>query len=121
MSNRLKGAILCAVAIIIDVGAPLTATCTYFPIWVSRSAGATMSGMFVVMALICVIPIVKWVMAHLSSPSAWMVWAVLFVLFALLESIVSEVKIIAFVGLIANLVGAGLYKIGERLKKNEEN
>ena len=120
MSNRLKGMILCAVAIIIDVGAPLAATCAYFPAWVNRSAGATMSGMFVVLALISAIPIAKWAMAHLTSPSVWMVWGIIFVLFVALESIVHEVKIIALVGLISNLIGAGVYKVGKKLVRAEE-
>ena len=120
MSNRLKGTILCAVAVILDVGAPLAATGTYFPVWINRSAGATMSGMFLFLALICALPLVKWIMAHLSSPSAWMVWTVLFVLFASLESIVSEVKVIALVGTVANVIGAVIYKLGKKLIIAEE-
>ena len=58
MKNKIKGQIVQWAAILgLDVGAPLIATCTQFPVWVERSAGSTVSGLFVVFALICTIPV----------------------------------------------------------------
>lgn len=115
-----KGKLICLAAILLDVGAPLIATITYFPVWVEQSAAATVSGMFVFLALISAVPLFRIVKEKLKSPSAWMIWFILFVLFWALESIVSEVKIIAFVGFISNAVGTFVYRYGSRLDEREK-
>ena len=46
MTKLTKGRLICFAAILIDVGAPLAATMCYFPIWVEKSAEATISGAF---------------------------------------------------------------------------
>lgn len=119
MTKLTKGRLLCILAIILDVGAPLAATMCYFPIWVEKSAEATISGMFIFLGLLSAIPLFRIVSKKLKSPSAWMIWMILFVLFFALESIVSEVKIIALVGFVANLIGSVIYKCGKRLIKEE--
>lgn len=117
MSRITKGRILCLVAIILDVGAPLIATITFFPVWIEQSATATVSGVFIFLALLSAIPLFRIIKERLKSPSAWMIWLILFVLFFALESIVSEVKIIALVGFVANLIGSLIYKCGKRIIK----
>lgn len=118
MSKLTKGRLICLAAILLDVGAPLAATVTFFPAWVEQSATATVSGMFVILALISAVPLFRIVKEKLKSPSVWMIWLLLFIAFFALESIVSEVKIIALVGFIANLVGAVIYKRGKRMIKD---
>lgn len=115
MTKLTKGRLICLAAILLDVGAPLAATVTFFPAWVEQSATATVSGMFVILALISAVPLFRIVKEKIKSPSAWMIWLILFIAFFALESIVSEVKIIALVGFIANLVGAVIYKSGKKL------
>ncbi len=119
MSKLTKGRLICLAAILLDVGAPLAATMCYFPIWVEKSAEATISGMFIFLALISVVPLFRIIKEKLKSPSAWIIWLILFIVFFALESIVSEVKIIALVGFIANLIGSLIYKLGKRIIKEE--
>ena len=120
MKRRTKGLLLRCIAILLDVGAPLTATAIYFPLWVERSAEATVSGMFVVLGLLSAIPLFRIVKERIKSPSSWMVWLILLIVFAALETIVSEIKIISLVGLISNLIGAILYRHGGRLGEGGE-
>lgn len=119
MSRVTKGRLLCLAAILLDVGAPLIATVTFFPVWIKQSATATISGMFIFLALISMVPLFRIIKEKLKSPSAWMIWLILFVLFFALESIVSEVKIIALVGFAANLIGSLIYKRGKRITEEE--
>ena len=59
MRRTTKGKILKISALVLDVGAPLAATMTQFPMWINRSAGATVSGTFVLFALLSAIPFFK--------------------------------------------------------------
>jgi hypothetical protein len=119
MSRVTKGRLLCLAAILLDVGAPLAATVTFFPAWIEQSATATVSGIFAFLAILSAIPLFRVVINKLKTPSMWMIWLIIFILFFALEHIVSEVKIIALVGFIANLVGAVMFKRGKRLIKEE--
>jgi len=115
MSNATKGNILKIIAIVIDVGGPLVATLTQFPIWVDRSAAATMSGLFLIFAFLSCLPFLNYIKAYFRSPAVWVVWLVLFVLFMCLYNIIEEMLIVSFVGLIANCIGAIIYKIGKNI------
>lgn len=112
MRRETIGKILKVSALVIDVGAPLVATVTQFPIWVDRSAGATMSGLFVFFALLSAIPFFKQIKAYFKSPSAWVMWTVIFVVFVVLRSIIDEMLIICAVGMVGNMIGAGIHKLG---------
>lgn len=120
MTSATKGKILCGLALAIDVGVPLAATLSQFPVWVDRSAGATVSGLCLVLMLICCIPFFRQIKEYMKSPSAPVIWAVLFVLFLILESIATEIKVICFFGMLANMLGAALYKIGKNMEEKEK-
>ena len=113
MKNATKGKVIKAVAVIIDVLGPFIATLTQFPVWIDKSAEATMSGLFVVFAALSVIPLLRQIKAFIKSPSVWVIWVVLFVFFIALQSIISEMLVVCFWGMVANIVGAGVYKLGE--------
>ena len=121
MNASSKGRFLCCLAIFIDVAAPLAASAAYFPIWVERSAEATVSGMFVFLGLISAIPLFRIIKERLKSPSAWMIWLFTFIVFSCLETIVTEIKMIALVGLASNIIGALIYKRGKRISEREDN
>lgn len=121
MKKRTKGKILKGTAVCLDVGAPLVATITQFPVWVERSAGSTMSGVFVVFALLSAIPLFKVVRSMLKSPSSVMLWGIGFGLLLCLRTIVDEMILICFVGLVANVIGTGIYKIGDGLDREEKD
>jgi predicted MFS family arabinose efflux permease len=125
MRNKTKGRILKGCALAIDVGAPLTATLTQFPLWIEKSADATMSGLCLVFALLSCLPFLKQIKEYFKNPSSWMVFTILFFLFVMLRNIIDQMLVVSFVGMVANILGAGLYvlgnHIGEREEKKKEN
>lgn len=116
MTNDTKGKCLKASAIAIDVLVPLMATLSQFPIWVERSAGATMSGVTVLLAILSAIPLFNWARKHIKTPSAWMMWVILFAVLAAVSAIIDEMLIVAGWGAVANAVGAVIYKYGEKVE-----
>jgi hypothetical protein len=117
MKNSVKGNIFKIVAILIDVGAPLAATLTQFPVWVERSSEATFSGVFLLLSFLSCLPFIKAIKAFFKSPSVWVMWLIFFVGLYVLNSIINEMIIVCFVGLVANCIGAILYKVGRKLTK----
>lgn len=116
MKNVTKGKVIKGVAVGIDVLGPFVATLTQFPVWVDKSAEATMSGLFLVFAALSVIPFFKQIKAFIKSPSVWVLWCVLFVFFVALQSIISEMLVVCFWGMVANIIGAVIYKIGDHVQ-----
>ena len=94
---------------------PVTiATLSYFPVWKNRGSGAVLSGFTVLILIICFYPTVRAVKKLLTSPSVFGVWLFLFIIFSLIKSIVFEITVISFVGMISNLLGSLIYKLSER-------
>ena len=114
MQRTTKGKICKISAIVLDVGAPLAATVSQFPVWVDRSADATISGLFVLFAFLSIIPFFRQIKAYFKSPSAWTMWCIIFVALVALRAIIDEIIVICVIGAISNVVGAGLYKIGDK-------
>lgn len=112
MKNATKGKILKATALTIDVSVPLIAALTQFPVWIDRSSEATMSGVFLLLALLSCVPFLRQIKEFMKSPSAPIIWTVLFVLFIVLRNIIDQMVIVCFFGMIANFLGSGLYKLG---------
>lgn len=100
------------IAVAIDVICPLVAIFCQFPVWVERSAESTVSGLFLVLCVIASIPLFRKISEFMKSPSICVIWLLIFVFFTMLKSIISEMIIVSFVGLISNAVGAIIYKIG---------
>lgn len=124
MKNRTKGAIIKGAAITLDVVAPLVATLSQFPLWIEKSADATMSGLCLIFILISCLPFIKQIREFFKSPSSWMIFTILFVFFVVMRNIIDQMLVVSFVGMIANIAGAGIYAlgrhIGEREDKNKE-
>jgi hypothetical protein len=120
MTKYKRGKLLKAVAVLIDVLCPLTATLTQFPVWIERSSEATVSGMFVILAFLSCLPFINQIKAYFKSPAAWSVWLVIFLLFIVMESIMQEMIAVSFVGLVSNLIGAVVYKYGVKLEKTNK-
>jgi hypothetical protein len=116
MTNRTKGKIIKTAAVSIDVLVPLAATLTYFPIWVEKSSEATMSGLFLIFAFLSCLPFIKQIKEYFRSPSIWVPWVVLLVLLVCLRNIINEMIVVCFFGTLANVVGAGIYKIGKNIE-----
>lgn len=111
-----KAKLLKLFAIGIDVLVPLIVTLSYFPLWVNRSAEATVSGLAIVFALISFIPLIKVIKKRLASPSVWMVWVFIAVILIALNTIIDQAIVISVFGAIANCIGAIIYKIADRIE-----
>lgn len=120
MKNTTKGKILKGAALGIDVTVPLSVTLTQFPVWVNRDAQSTVSGLFLMLAVISCIPFYRKLKEYFKSPSAPVVWTILFVAFAVLENIAAEIKLVCFFGAIANYFGSLLYKAGDLVANRED-
>lgn len=102
-------------AIMLDVGGPLIATFTQFPVWVERSAEATVSGLFLMFAILCSIPLFKSVKEKVKSPSILLLWCVMLAAFVSVRNIIDEMMVISFVGAVSNGVGLVLDKYADAL------
>ncbi|MCM1455572.1 MAG: hypothetical protein NC037_03485 [Bacteroides sp.] len=120
MRNATKGKIIKTTALVVDVAAPLAATLSQFPVWVDKSSTATVSGLFVVFALLSAIPLIRVIKKYLKSPAAWLIWTVITVFVIALRNIIDQMAIICLVGLVSNLIGAGLHKIAEKVESRPD-
>lgn len=122
MKPKTKGNILKSIAIGVDVLVPLAATFSQFPIWIERSSSATVSGVFLIFAFFSVLPFLKQIRTWLKSPSVEVVWLIIFIMLLILKSIIQEMVIICFFGVLSNTIGAVLYRIGKKIsdKDSEE-
>lgn len=121
MKRTTKGKISKISALVLDVGVPLAATVSQFPVWVDRSAGATVSGLFVLFALLSAIPFFKQIKAYFKSPSVWVMWCIILVALVALRAIIDEMIVICLIGAAANVIGEGLYKLGDHFDPPQNN
>ena len=119
MSNRTKGRALQASALVLDVGAPLAATMSQFPVWVEESSEATVSGLFLIFAILTAIPLFRQLRELVKSPSMPVIWLVMFVGFWALRNIIDEMIMISLVGVVSNSVGTVVYKLGGSIAERE--
>lgn len=120
MTNATKKKVLQWGAIAIDVGIPMAATLSQFPIWVDRSVASTISGLCLFLVALSCIPFYRQIKEYMKSPSAPVLWSILFVLFAILENIASEIKIVCFFGALANYLGTAIFRLAENIGNREE-
>ena len=120
MTRRTKGTLIKYSALGLDVGVPLAVTLTQFPAMIERSSTSTVSGLFVMFALLSAIPLIKHFKSLLKTPSVPVVWLICFAGLLALRSIIDEMILICAAGAISNAIGAGLYKYGESLTEKEK-
>jgi len=114
--------VLYALGLLFSVAPPLFATLAYFPVWSGRGGGAMLSGMSALLLLLCFAPLMRFIKERLRSPSAPIIWLIVFIIFFILAEIAAEMKVIAFTGLVGNLIGTGLFRLagkGERKSDDE--
>lgn len=112
MTNRTKGKCIKGLALFLDIWAPFMAACTQFPIWVEKSSGATISGLFVIFALLSAIPAVRYFKNKHKTPSSALMWSIFFVVLLALSKIIDQMLAVCFIGMVANIVGSLMYKLG---------
>ena len=116
MTRNKKGAVMYYTGIVIAVLAPLITAMTQFPIWTENVPKSQLGGMFIFTALLSCIPFLKHIRMQLKTPSAVTVWALLFLVCWAMNKIIDQLYVIALVGLVANILGAVLCAVGNRLR-----
>lgn len=116
MSYKTIAKLLRGLGIGIDVLAPMIATLTQLPVWIDRSEGATVSGVFIIMAFFCVIPFWRQVKDYMKNPSAPVMWAIFAAVFLCVREICDEMIMISLVGLAANGAGSGLLIAAKKME-----
>lgn len=120
MSNAVKSKIIKGCGITIDIAAPLIATISQFPVWIEKSASATVSGIFILMAFFSCIPLMKHIINFMKSPSIPIIWLIVFIMLYALNSIIDQMIVVAFVGVISNTIGTFIYKIGDTIEGKDK-
>ena len=109
MTDRKKYFILNVVALLVCIIPPIAVTVKYFPLWISKGTKTTVSGLSVLLVLICIIPFFRHIKQLLSSPSAKTVWLILLVALWMLRLVIDQMIVISAVGFLSNLAGALFY------------
>jgi hypothetical protein len=104
------------IALLLCVVPPAVTVLLNFPVWIDRSHAATISGTVLVLLVLCCIPFYKAILAYIKSAAAPVLWLLLFAFCYLFGAIVDELTIVAFVGMISNLLGALLFKLEKRYR-----
>lgn len=119
-NNTLRYLALKLLGLLICTLPPLIAVLSYFPLWLGSSGGQVLSGICVLLCIFAYAPILRALRRALESNAVWLLWLVLFIVFTLLSRIAVEVTAISLVGFIANVLGAIVLKLAERLKAGYE-
>lgn len=117
----MKRKILKVCAICLSVGAPLIATLTQFPLWIERSSEATVSGIFVLFAVLSAVPLFKYFKRLIKSPASPIIWGLILCSLYALRTIVDEMIVVSIAGLISNMAGWIMFKIADIDKKTERS
>lgn len=88
--------------------------------WISGGGEQMISGGAALLIMLAALPFYKYLRKKLESAASYIVWLFIFLFCFLMAKIIDQVTVISFVGLISNLVGAVLLKIGEKLGKSTE-
>ena len=105
MSNRVKYHIIDILARLCAALPPFAATIYFYPAWIDKSSGATLSGTIVAAFLVCMIPFWRKIFDaaksfSLTAASMPIFWLVTFGVFFALKEIVQQMIYISLWGLI---------------------
>ncbi len=109
LALRLLGLVACILP-------PTVCTLSYFPLWVERGSGTTVSGMALVLLMICAVPLFRYFRKAIGTPSSPIVWLAIFLLFLFLSKIAEQITVISLVGFIGNLIGSVLFRLAKRVR-----
>ena len=97
---------------------PIICTLSYFPLWINGGGEEIFSGGAALLIILAALPFYKFLRKKLESAASYIVWLFIFLFCFLMARIIDQVTVISFVGLVSNLVGAVLLKIGEKVEKS---
>lgn len=105
---RFIGLALCVIPVTVAV-------LSYFPLWKSDDPLKLLSGFTVLLLALAARPLFKIMTERMRSAASLGLWLICFLIFFALERIAGEMVVISFVGLVSNICGAVLMKIGDRM------
>lgn len=117
MTNKQKGNILYYTGLVAAIAAPLITACVQLPIIKDAANTSEISALFIVCAFICAAPLYKHINITFKSPTNAVMWTVIFALAWSLDKIIHQIMLIAFVGMVANIICAFLCGIGNKLRQ----
>ena len=91
------------------------AVLSYFPLWERDEPAKLLSGFTVLLLALAARPLFKMMTERFMSAASLGLWLVCFIAFFALERIAGEMVVISFVGLVSNILGAVLMKLGDRM------
>lgn len=116
MKKTTKGHILYYAGLLVSVVAPLVAAATQFPVWTEEVEGGQIGGMFVFVAILCMIPVFNHLKITLKSPSSPLFGIIFFVIVWAFSKIINELLVVSLVYMIANIIGATMCAVGNKLR-----
>ena len=117
MTNKQKGNILYYSGLVAAIAAPLITACVQFPVIKETASTSEISALFIVCAFICAAPLYKHINITFKSPTNAVMWTVIFALAWSLDKIIHQIMLVAFVGMVANIICAFLCGIGNKLRQ----
>lgn len=117
MTNKQKGNILYYTGLVAAIAAPLITACVQLPIIKDTTNTSEISALFIICAFICAAPLYKHINITFKSPTNAVVWTVVFAMCWALDKIIHQVLLVAFVGMVANIICAFLCGIGNKLRQ----
>ena len=120
MDNKKKTLALSGLGYFLCIAPPVVATLTFFPLWISTSSATTVSGLSMLLILVCIVPIFRLIKEHVKTPSAPLVWVAILIIAVMFRSIIDQLVIISFVGVVSSLAGFFIFKYRDTLQKTQE-
>ena len=95
---------------------PIIAVLLYFPLWRSEGIYTAISGISLLLLMICALPIFNLLKRILKSPSVPTVWLIIFLFFLFISRVADEITVISFVGFISNIIGSLFFRLSKKGK-----
>ena len=116
MTTRVKAIIYNILGMAFCVIPATVATLEHFPVWAAEGGEAMVSGITLILLVLCALPFKRQISEYLKSPSAWMLWLCIFIFASLFSRIADDVAAISLVAFPTNIIGAMLFKRRDKLK-----
>lgn len=119
MRPTLKAFTLRIVGLAVCIIPPVVTTLEYFPLWFSQTETAV-SALSAILIALCCLPFFKQIKAYFrNTPASWVVWLVIYILVAVFNKLADGMETVAFIGVLSNLAGGGIFHIEKRIKARE--
>ena len=114
MKDNGKRFMLTVLGMMLCIVPPFVTTLCQFPQWVATSSKCTVSGLFLVLVFICIVPIFKAIKKHFDSPAIPVVWFVVALFAYALKAIIDQVFLISVIGTLSSCIGVIVFKYRDK-------